>query len=111
MTEYMSEAQYMYLSEDPYIEDYYSSPRIEATSYNAAGKSMMHLTGREMIGRNCPTCGSKLVQRTNSKDSRKFVSCDKTKRSRCPFSISMNETLYDRTNRVEEKVLALASKY
>jgi ssDNA-binding Zn-finger/Zn-ribbon topoisomerase 1 len=100
----ISEAQYMYMNElDCYFEDFVQ-PVIRATKYNKVGASMLHLKGSEMVGRNCPTCSSPLVARTNSKDQRKFVACDKSRRTRCPFTIGWKETLYDRTERIENKI-------
>lgn len=99
---YMSEAEYMYMNEDHTI-DYYDEV-LKATNYNAAGRSMLHLKGSEMVGRNCPTCGGRLVKRVNGRDGRSFVACDKKKRRRCPFTISMNETLYERSTRIERKL-------
>lgn len=102
-----TEAEYLQSREEAdfwFSHDWPVVDVIHATSYMGHAKGMMHMTGKEMKGKPCPTCGSKLVPRRN-RDGRWFVACDKTKRQRCPFSINMYETLQARSNRINRKVL------
>lgn len=76
-----------------------------ATQYLPGSDEIQELRGREMIGKPCPTCGSPLVKRVNGRSLDWFVACDKTFRSRCPFTVGWFETLKERTKRIEKSLL------
>lgn len=79
-----------------------SSQQYEATTY--LNKYSDSRTGQSLLGKTCPSCGSTLVVRVNSFDARRFIACDKTKQAYCKFSIGLNETLKERTARIEYKL-------
>lgn len=66
----------------------------------------MNFTGEQLAFENigCPSCGSKLVKRNKKWTNIMFVACDKSNKAYCKFSIGMNETLYDRTQRIYFKL-------
>lgn len=58
------------------------------------------LTGEQLLGTPCPTCGSKLVKRIRKSDGKQFVACDKRNKRFCKFTMGMYETLKERTDRI-----------
>lgn len=52
----------------------------------------------------CPTCSSMLVKRNKKGTDIMFVACDKLKLPYCRFTIGMDETLYERSRRIYNKL-------
>jgi ssDNA-binding Zn-finger/Zn-ribbon topoisomerase 1 len=80
---------------------------IEAIKYLSHIKPHhMEYSGEQLAFNNigCPSCNSKLVKRNKKGTDTMFIACDKSNKPYCEFSIGLNETLYNRTQRIYMKL-------